>query len=124
MNEDTSTHRVADMKCDITEHRPTFFISHDDIYNLGHHINDVVAVWTMVVMSGRKFSDALLVNMDGLRAGGPAGGPAHRLMLAHDPDSWVSHVLFHCGWSCYFSVIIGMCTGSPIHIEVYILHYI
>eukprot|EP01041_Mallomonas_annulata_P006895 gene6895-13990_t len=93
----SQTERV-DMQCDETEDRPVFFISHDDIFNIGHHINDVVAVWTMVVLSGRNFSDSLLVNMDGLREGGPAGGPSHRLMLANDPDAWGPYIGYYNSW--------------------------
>lgn len=80
------------MKCDFWEHRPTFFISHDDIFNIGHHVNDVVAVWEMGVLSGRNLASSLLINMDGIRAGGPAGGPPHRLMVTSDPDTFGPYV--------------------------------
>ena len=88
----------ADMQCDVMESRPTFFISHDDIFNLGHHINDVVAVWSMAVLAGRSTADNLLVNMDGLREGGPAGGPKHRMMVATDPDAWGPYIGFYKSW--------------------------
>lgn len=74
-------------QCDSTEHRPTYILSNDDIFNLGHYMNDVLTVWQMVTMSNHSFAEALLVNIDGVRDGGPAGGPAHRLMLPHAPDT-------------------------------------
>ena len=33
--------------------------------------------------------------MDGLRTGGPAGGPSHRLMLANDPDNWGPYIGYY-----------------------------
>ncbi len=73
--------------CDVIEKRPTYILSNDDIYNLGHYMNDVMSIWQMVVMTNNSFADALLINIDGFRDGGPAGGPAHRLMLPHAPDT-------------------------------------
>jgi hypothetical protein len=72
--------------CDVVETRPTFVLSNDDIFNLGHYINDVMGVWAMTVLSRRASTDSVLLNIDGLREGGPAGGPAHRLMVASRPD--------------------------------------
>lgn len=40
----------------------------------------------MVVMANHHFKDSVLLNIDGIRAGGPAGGPPHRLMNPSDPD--------------------------------------
>lgn len=78
---------MEDMHCDIVEERPTYILSNDDIYNLGHYINDVIGIWAMVVMSNRQVSDAVLLNIDGIREGGPAGGPNHRLMEELDPGN-------------------------------------
>jgi len=78
--------RPSEMKCDEIETRPTFIVSNDDIYNLGHYINDVMGVWAAVVMANKDSKGALLINIDGVRPGGPAGGPPHRLMEANDPD--------------------------------------
>ena len=75
-----------DMRCDEIEKRPVFVISNDDIFNLGHYMNDVMTVWNMVTLSKRDSKTAVLINFDGIRAGGPAGGGAHRLMLASRPD--------------------------------------
>jgi hypothetical protein len=35
---------AAESTCDVYENRPTFIMSHDDIYNLAHHMNDVTMV--------------------------------------------------------------------------------
>jgi hypothetical protein len=76
-----------DMKsCTSWEKRPTFFMSHDDIFNFGHNMNDVMIVWTMLRLSGRVGSESLYVHMDGIRTGGPAGGPSHKLSVAGQPD--------------------------------------
>lgn len=73
--------------CDEVEERPTFILSNDDIYNLGHYINDVVGIWAMTVLANHGSKESLLVNIDGLRDGGPAGGGAHRLMVPSAPDT-------------------------------------
>ena len=80
------TEADKDMRCDVTEKRPVFVISNDDIFNLGHYMNDVMTVWNMIALSKRDSKTAVLINFDGIRAGGPAGGGAHRLMLANSPD--------------------------------------
>ena len=66
----------------VVESRPTFIISNDDNFNLGHYMNDVMNVWQMAVLAGRSTKDSLLINFDGFRTGGPAGGPDHRLRIA------------------------------------------
>lgn len=73
--------------CDRYEDSTAFLLSNDDIFNLGHYINDVMMVWAQMAMTADKGQGKMLLNMDGLRAGGPAGGPAHRLMLANAPDT-------------------------------------
>lgn len=72
--------------CKQEERRPTLILSNDDIYNLGHYMNDVVTMWSMAVMANLDTKDLLLINFDGVRRGGPAGGVAHRLMEDADPD--------------------------------------
>lgn len=89
-------------RCDETESRPTFVVSNDDIFNLGHYINDVMGVWAMLVMANRDSRDALLINIDGVRAGGPAGGPPHRLMIASDPDK---HGPYHGYYDSWFAEV-------------------
>lgn len=84
--------------CDVIETRPTFIMSHDDIYNLGHHVNDVMMVWAMVVMAGRAANTSLFINMDGIRRGGPAGGPPHRLMNANNPDANTPYLGYYSSW--------------------------
>jgi hypothetical protein len=78
---------VDDGQCDEMEERPTFLLSNDDIFNLGHYINDVMGIWSMFSMANQRPDQSLMINMDGVRSGGPAGGPAHRLMLTHSPDN-------------------------------------
>ena len=85
-------------KCEVTERRPTFIISHDDIFNLGHHMNNVMNVWQMSVLAGNNTKDSLLINFDGFRENGPAGGDAHRLMSPSDVDSYIPYNYHE---SCY-----------------------
>jgi hypothetical protein len=77
---------VSAGSCDRVESRPTFVLSNDDIFNLGHYMNDVMGIWNMMTLSNQIPKNSLLINIDGVRAGGPAGGPPHRLMLARSPD--------------------------------------
>lgn len=84
---DPNNHIHRSGTCDVYETRPTFVLSNDDIFNLGHYINDVIGIWAMTVLAGRKSKESILLNIDGLREGGPAGGPAHRLMLPQSPDA-------------------------------------
>lgn len=83
--------------CTLTEVRPTFFISHDDNFNFGHHMNDVMTLWTMISLSGRSSQASVLVNMDGLREGGP-GGSGHRLMIENDPDNLGPFAEYYYYW--------------------------
>lgn len=72
---------LKDGSCDLVEARPTFILSNDDIFNLGHFSNDLMNVWNMLVLGSADSKKSLLLNIDGYRVGGPAGGPAHRLMV-------------------------------------------
>ena len=72
--------------CDEVETLPTFVLSNDDIYNMGHYFNDVVGMWSMLTLADTDSQQSLLINIDGIRHGGPAGGPPHRLMESNDPD--------------------------------------
>eukprot|EP01040_Poterioochromonas_malhamensis_P014623 gene14623-16212_t len=76
----------ATQDCSKKETRPTFILSNDDIFNLGHYMNDVMGIWSMSVLANRAMNESLLINFDGYRYGGPAGGGAHRLMLNGKPD--------------------------------------
>ena len=77
---------VENKQCDEFESRPTFILSNDDIYNLGHYMNDVMGIWNMFTLANRSPKESLLINIDGVRAGGPAGGGAHRVMEPSKPD--------------------------------------
>ena len=85
-------------KCDIIETRPTFILSNDDIFNLGHYSNDVIGIWNMLVLANKNSRDSLLINIDGFREGGPAGGPAHRLMVASSPDEHGPYAGYFDSW--------------------------
>ena len=77
----------AALGCEEVEPRPTFVVSHDDPYNLAHNMNDVIAVWASTVLARRAPADSVLINMDGFRVGGPAGGAPHRIIRPSDPDA-------------------------------------
>jgi hypothetical protein len=82
----------------IVESRPTFIISNDDNFNLGHYMNDVMNVWQMSVLAGRHTEDSLLINFDGFRTGGPAGGPINRLMVPSDVDCYGPYISYYNSW--------------------------
>lgn len=95
--DDPSLH-YNESRCDIVENRPTFITSNDDIFNLGHYINDVVSVWSMVVLANQDSKKSLLINIDGVRKGGPAGGNPHRLMRANNPDLLGPYIGYYNSW--------------------------
>ena len=64
-----------------------FIVSHDDVYNAAHFMNDVMSVWTMLVLSQRSPKEAVLLNIDGLNYIGASGGEPHRLMNPSSPDT-------------------------------------
>jgi hypothetical protein len=72
--------------CDEVVTQPTFVVSHDDPYNLAHNMNDVIGLWAATVLAGRATNGSMLVNMDGFRKGGPAGGAPHRIIRPSEPD--------------------------------------
>ena len=41
-------------QCDLWEERPTFVLSNDDPFNLSHYMNDVIMIWSMLVLAGRS----------------------------------------------------------------------
>jgi len=43
-----ATNAEKELRCDIWESQPTFLISHDDVYNLAHYMNDLANVWIMI----------------------------------------------------------------------------
>ena len=49
-------------------------------------MNDVIAMWVMLFLSGRTGQDSIVLNMDGVRRGGPAGC-CHRVMDKTNPDN-------------------------------------
>ena len=86
------------LEYDFFETRPAFIISHDDIFNLGHHMNDIMNVWHMSVMARRNMKQSVLINFDGLRTNGPAGGPPHRLMVPSSPDTHGPYIDYYNSW--------------------------
>ena len=99
--EDSNTKDAKDttrIRKTIVESRPTFIISNDDNFNLGHYMNDVMNVWQMSVLAGRNTKDSLLINFDGFRTGGPAGGPVHRLMVPSDVDCYGPYNSYYNSW--------------------------
>ena len=83
---------------DEVESRPTFIISNDDIFNLGHYMNDVMNVWQMAILAGRNTKDSILINFDGFREAGPAGGPSNRLMVPSDVDCYGPYIDYYKSW--------------------------
>ncbi|RYG69101.1 glycosyltransferase family 61 protein [archaeon] len=86
-------------QCTTYANDTVYMLSNDDIFNLGHYMNDVMNVWMQIVMTEQVGTSSsasstspsatakVLLNIDGLRAGGPAGGHPHRLMVPSAPDS-------------------------------------
>jgi hypothetical protein len=54
----TASSRSEDIKemseCEVWEERPTFVLSNDDPFNLSHYMNDVMMIWSMLVLAGRR----------------------------------------------------------------------
>ena len=48
-----SEHIPAMADCDEWEERPAFVLSNDDPFNLSHYMNDVMMMWSMLVLAGR-----------------------------------------------------------------------
>ena len=84
--------------CDIMETRPTFVMSNDDIYNIGHYMNDVMAVWAASVLAETNTKQAVLLNIDGVRRRGPAGLASHRLMNTSNPDEHGPYRGYYDSW--------------------------
>ena len=85
-------------KCDLYETRPTFVLSNDDSFNLSHYINDVIMMWSMLVLSGKQSLESLMINFDGIRKGGPGGGPAHKIVKSGQPDAHGPFGLYVDSW--------------------------
>eukprot|EP00597_Dinobryon_sp_UTEXLB2267_P004669 CAMPEP_0170068466 /NCGR_PEP_ID=MMETSP0019_2-20121128/7433_1 /TAXON_ID=98059 /ORGANISM="Dinobryon sp., Strain UTEXLB2267" /LENGTH=522 /DNA_ID=CAMNT_0010276123 /DNA_START=338 /DNA_END=1906 /DNA_ORIENTATION=+ len=98
LSTDISFSFESDAQCDIVESRPSFVLSNDDIFNLGHYSNDLMNVWNMLVLANADSTQSLLINIDGYRVGGPAGGPAHRMMVPEQPDSHGPYVGYYESW--------------------------
>ena len=86
------------MKCDAYENRPTFVVSNDDIYNLGHYYNDLMGIWANVVFFGKVTDESLLINIDGIRRGGPGGSLSNRVMVKGRPDEHGPYFAFYKSW--------------------------
>jgi len=52
----------------------------------------------MIVLANRDSKKSLLINIDGVRRGGPAGGPAHRMMEPSDPDKHGPYLPYYKSW--------------------------
>lgn len=50
-------------------------------------MNDVMGIWSMFVLSNVSPLSSLMLNIDGVRSGGPAGIGSHRLMVVNQPDT-------------------------------------
>lgn len=85
-------------KCDSYESRPTFVLSNDDSFNLSHYINDVIMMWSMLVLAGKQSLESLMINFDGIRKGGPGGGPAHKIVKVGQPDAHGPFGLYVDSW--------------------------
>ena len=83
--------RLDSSKCDVVESHPVFLASHDDIFNYGHHLNDVINVWAASKLAfyprerTSTMANSTLLIFDAYRTGGPAG--VGRLMDVDDPDA-------------------------------------
>ena len=86
------------IRCDTYESRPTFVLSNDDSFNLSHYINDVIMMWSMLVLAGRQSFESLMINFDGIRKGGPGGGPAHKIVKVGQPDAHGPFGLYVDSW--------------------------
>ena len=49
-------------------------------------------------LANRDTKNSILINIDGVRKGGPAGGPAHRLMEVADPDRHGPYFSYYASW--------------------------
>lgn len=87
-----------EMRCDEYEDRPVFVLSNDDIYNLGHYYNDVMGVWANSVFFGKTTDESILINIDGIRAGGPGGSLSHRIMVRGKPDEFGPYNRLYESW--------------------------
>ena len=87
-----------DTACNEIETRPTFVMSNDDIFNLGHYMNDVMAVWVASVLASIDTKNAMLLNIDGIRRRGPASTEAHRIMDKESPDSHGPYAGYYDSW--------------------------
>ena len=101
----------AAAECDVHEKRPAFVMSNDDIYNLGHYMNDVMGVWCMLLLANKDSRESVLVNMDGVRRRGPAGGDFHRTFKAPSLE-----YMLYCGLRLYLVLEVTNCRN--LHREI------
>jgi hypothetical protein len=107
-------------RCDVVEHRPTFVLSNDDIFNLGHYYNDVMGIWGMLTMAGVDSKQAVLLNIDGLRAGGPAGVGSHRIMVPGKPDEHGPYIGYFKSWFADIHKAVDFGTKKVCYKELYL----
>jgi hypothetical protein len=107
-------------RCDVIERRPTFVLSNDDIFNLGHYYNDVMGIWGMLTMAGVDSKQAVLLNIDGLRAGGPAGVGSHRIMVPGKPDEPGPYIGYFKSWFADIHKAVDFGTKKVCYKELYL----
>jgi hypothetical protein len=107
-------------RCDVIERRPTFVLSNDDIFNLGHYYNDVMGIWGMLTMAGVDSKQAVLLNIDGLRAGGPAGVGTHRIMVPGKPDEHGPYIGYFKSWFADIHKAVDFGTKKVCYKELYL----
>lgn len=66
-----STQLQPSRSCDYVINGTTFVYSHDDVLNVGHTLNDIMNVWTLMWLTGTsRFSDEItLLNIDAFNLG-------------------------------------------------------
>lgn len=122
-NENPNIKWMDKEECDIIENRPTFLTSNDDIFNLAHYINDVMDLWTIIILSGKNSKDSNLINMDGYRKGGPASNAQHRLMLRSQPDYHGPFISYYKSWFANITKAIDYENEKVCYKELYLPHF-
>lgn len=54
-----------DRACDYWEMRPTFVLAPDLQTNVGHYMNDLMNLWSAMILAGRTGQESLLLHMEG-----------------------------------------------------------
>jgi hypothetical protein len=78
------------------EESPVVLVSHDDIFNYGHHSDDLMGVWAATRLANLDTTRAKLLIFDSYRTGGPGG--AGRFMDVSSPDSLGPFGDYYVSW--------------------------